>query len=243
MELALLNMFDKAPILIAFLAGILTFISPCILPLLPPYMSYISGIAIHDIKNEKFRFLIFYKVLLFVFGFSLVFILFGISLNSFLASAFANPISNYVSAFIIIVFGVHFIGIFKLKKLESLQARVNIDALLDSRFIKKLSFLTPFILGLGFALGWSPCVGPILSSIMLLSASNINHGLYLMIFYALGLSMPFLITALLIDRIFIFFNKIKKHYRKIEICNGVLLIIIGLIIGFGGLDKLNAILQ
>lgn len=102
-----------------------------------------------------------------------------------------------------------------------------------------IRFLAPFILGIGFALGWSPCVGPILTSIMLLSSTNLNSGLWLMIIYALGLALPFLLTALAIERCFAVFNKLKKYARVIEILSGILLVAIGFIVFVGGMDKFN----
>lgn len=247
MELQLLSLFKELPYLVSFIAGILTFLSPCILPLIPPYMSYISGVSLEELQDNslKARIYIFQRSLLFVCGFSLVFILIGISFNSFLGGLLSNPITNYVAGGIIILFGIHFLGIIKfniLYKTKRLDINHN-KFKKENKFGLILHIIAPFILGIGFALGWSPCVGPILSSIMILSSTNLENGLTLMIVYAIGLSIPFLLTALAIERFFTLFNKIKKYSRTIEVMSGVLLILIGLVIVFGGLDKLNQILS
>lgn len=151
MELALLNVFDKAPFLIAVLAGILTFLSPCILPLIPPYMSYIGGISVDEIKNSNFRIkiIVFRRALAFVCGFSTIFILFGISLNSIIGLVLSNPVMNYISAAIIIAFGVHFLGLIRIKYLYKTKI-INLNSLIS---FNRLKFITPFVLGVGFALG------------------------------------------------------------------------------------------
>ncbi|WP_258443913.1 cytochrome c biogenesis protein CcdA [Helicobacter sp. 16-1353] len=246
MELALINLFKELPYIVSFIAGILTFLSPCILPLIPPYMSYIGGISLEELKTNslKARIYIFQRAALFVSGFSLIFILIGISFNTILSTILSNPITNYIAGGIIIIFGIHFLGIVRfniLYKTKRLELKHN-----KTRKEGKIGFLihtiSPFILGIGFALGWSPCVGPILSSIMVLSSTDKASGLSLMIIYAIGLSVPFLLTALAIERFFTLFNKIKKYARIIEIISGILLIIIGITIAFGGLDRLNEIL-
>ena len=236
MELALLDLFEKLPYSISFLAGILTFLSPCILPLIPPYMSYISGIQNKSIKN---KITIFNKALLFVAGFSLIFILIGISFNTILSRILGNSIFNYIAGGIIVLFGIHFLGIIKFNILYKTK-RFDSKKLENNKFLK---YISPFILGVGFALGWSPCVGPILSSIMVLSSTDRTSGLSFMIVYAAGLAIPFLLTALAVERFFKMFDKIKQYSRTIEIISGLLLIAIGIVIAFGGLDKLNELIS
>ncbi len=241
MELALLSLFEKLPYSISFLAGILTFLSPCVLPLIPPYMSYISGISIEEMqtKSMKNKINIFNRALLFVAGFSLIFILIGISFNTILGNILSNSIFNYIAGGIIILFGIHFLGIIKFGFLYKTK-RINTAKLENNKFLK---YISPFILGIGFALGWSPCVGPILSSIMVLSSTDKASGLSFMIVYATGLAIPFLLTALAIEKFFKIFHKIKQYARVIEIISGILLIAIGAIIAFGGLDKLNELIS
>ena len=236
MEIALLPLYENLPYLAAFLAGILTFLSPCILPLIPPYMSYISGVSIAELGAQN-RLMIFWRALFFVCGFSLIFILLGISFNSLLGRFLSNPITNYIAGGIIIIFGLHFLGIFRLNILYATK-RLNIAKFAESSAILRL--FAPFILGIGFALGWSPCVGPILASIIALNSISIHSGIYLLIIYALGLGVPFLLTALLIERIFRVFERFKRYYRAIEIASGILLILIGVAIIAGGLDRITA---
>lgn len=236
MEIALLPLYENLPYLAAFLAGVLTFLSPCILPLIPPYMSYISGVSIAELGAQN-RLMIFWRALFFVCGFSLIFILLGISFNSLLGRFLSNPITNYIAGGIIIIFGLHFLGIFRLNILYATK-RLNIAKFAESSAILRL--FAPFILGIGFALGWSPCVGPILASIIALNSISIHSGIYLLIIYALGLGVPFLLTALLIERIFRVFERFKRYYRAIEIASGILLILIGVAIIAGGLDRITA---
>lgn len=236
MEIALLPLYENLPYLAAFLAGILTFLSPCILPLIPPYMSYISGVSIAELGAQN-RLMIFWRAIFFVCGFSLIFILLGISFNSLLGRFLSNPITNYIAGGIIIIFGLHFLGIFRLNILYATK-RLNIARFAESS--APFRFIAPFILGVGFALGWSPCVGPILASIIALNSISIHSGIYLLIIYALGLGVPFLLTALLIERIFRVFERFKRYYRAIEIASGILLVIIGVAIIAGGLDRITA---
>ena len=236
LEIALLPLYENLPYLAAFLAGILTFLSPCILPLIPPYMSYISGVSIAELGAQN-RLMIFWRALFFVCGFSLIFILLGISFNSLIGRFLSNPITNYIAGGIIIIFGLHFLGIFRLNILYATK-RLNIAKFAESSAILRL--FAPFILGIGFALGWSPCVGPILASIIALNSISIHSGIYLLIIYALGLGVPFLLTALLIERIFRVFERFKRYYRAIEMASGILLILIGVAIIAGGLDRITA---
>lgn len=237
MEVALLGLYENLPYLAAFFAGILTFLSPCVLPLVPPYMSYISGVSVNELESKS-RYFIFYKALFFVCGFSLIFILIGLSFNSVLGRFLSNPITNYIAGGIIIIFGIHFLGIFRFGVLYKIK-RMDIVKIIDSnRFLR---YFSPFILGIGFALGWSPCVGPILASIIALNAISIHSGIYLLIIYALGLGVPFLLTALLIKRLFVAFDRIKKYYRVVEIVSGILLVGIGIAIICGGLDRISAV--
>ena len=204
-------------------------------------MSYISGISIEEIQNKsiKNKITIFNKALLFVAGFSLIFILIGISFNTILSRILGNSIFNYIAGGIIVLFGIHFLGIIKFNILYKTK-RFDSKKLENNKFLK---YISPFILGVGFALGWSPCVGPILSSIMVLSSTDRTSGLSFMIVYAAGLAIPFLLTALAVERFFKMFDKIKQYSRTIEIISGLLLIAIGIVIAFGGLDKLNELIS
>lgn len=200
-------------------------------------MSYISGISLNDLQTKN-RYFIFQKALFFVCGFSVIFILIGLSFNSIIGRFLSNPITNYIAGGIIILFGLQFLGIFRLNILYKVK-RLDMAKYIDShRFLR---YFSPFILGVGFALGWSPCVGPILASIIALNSISIHSGISLLIIYALGLGVPFLLTALLIGRLFSVFDKIKKYYKIIEIISGILLIGIGVVIICGGLDRISVI--
>ena len=238
MELALVSLYENLPYVAAFFAGILTFLSPCVLPLIPPYMSYIGGVSVSELKAQN-RFFIFQKAILFVSGFSLVFILLGISFNSLLGRFLSNPIANYIAGGIIIIFGAHFLGVFRLAILYKTK---RFDFVRIAQSAPFLRIIAPFILGIGFALGWSPCVGPILGSIIALNSISVSGGgVALLVIYALGLGVPFLLTALLIERLFSVFERVKRYYRAIEIISGALLVGIGVVIILGGLDRIAVI--
>lgn len=237
----LMSLFYSAPLSASLLAGILTFLSPCILPLIPAYMSYISGISLQDIKaGQANRFVIFAKSILFILGFGLVFIALGASMASLLHNYFVGNWLNYIAGTIIIVFGLHFLGIFKIGFLYKSKKS---DFELTQSKNKFLSFFSPFILGVSFALGWTPCVGPIFSSIVMLSSTQSGYGLGLMSVYTLGLGIPFLLVALMLNQALGLLNKIKKYMRTIEIISGILLIIIGLVILSGSMRELSEVLM
>ncbi|WP_104697030.1 MULTISPECIES: cytochrome c biogenesis protein CcdA [unclassified Helicobacter] len=233
MEQFLEAFFQTAPLFVTLLAGILTFLSPCILPLVPAYMSYICGENLQYLKEQKTSFALFYKALIFTLGFGLIFILFGIS-SAKIIDVFAPYWIKQLGGVIIIIFGLHFLGILRLSLLYKTKAfNLSVD--------KKKIFhhiLSPFLLGISFALGWTPCLGPIFSSIIILSSSERNFGILLIVVYAIGLAIPFLLVALFIQKAFSLFTKIKKHFRSIEICSGILLIFLGVCILFGWMDKI-----
>lgn len=232
MDQFLENIFQNAPLMVSFLAGILTFLSPCILPLVPAYISYMCGENLQNIKKKKRSFSLLIQALIFSFGFSIIFILFGAS-SAKIINAFAPHWIKQFAGIIIIIFGLHFIGILRLSFLyKSKHIKIQQKNIFHTLF-------SPFILGISFALGWTPCLGPIFSSIILFSSTNETFGILLIVMYSIGLSVPFLFVALFIQKSFIFFNGIKKYFKIIEIFSGILLIALGLIVFFGMMDQIS----
>lgn len=223
LESTLVTLYASLPFGASFLAGILTFLSPCLLPLIPPYISYISGVSIdelHQKATHKSRVIL--TSLLFICGFSLTFIILAIFAESLLGVVLGSSFVRYVAGGIIILFGIHFLFPLKfgfLYKNAHLQLK-------HSAF----GFLAPFVLGVGFSIGWSPCVGPILASILTLSAFNQNSALWLMLCYCLGLGLAFLLVAIFISNALKLLKKLTSFLRVIEVVSGLLLILIGVLI-------------
>ncbi len=216
---------NEVSLLAAFIAGLFSFISPCVLPLVPGYISFISGISLEDIKKgeKQNKNAIIISSLFFILGFSLIFILLGATATFFgsflLEKAF---ILKKIGGVIIIIFGIHMSGIYRIKFLDyekrvySKTRPVNIIA-------------GPFLMGLAFAFGWTPCVGPILAGILIYAGTQetVYQGILLLAVYSAGLGIPFLLTALAVNKFYLFSGKIKKHFKTIELIGGILLILIG----------------
>ncbi|MBN1621266.1 MAG: cytochrome c biogenesis protein CcdA [Endomicrobiales bacterium] len=218
--------FSEFPIIASFLAGIATFISPCVLPLIPAYITFITGASLDDLKTGKNSAIkTFLYALSFVLGFSIIFILLGVS-----ASALGNALSQkkdiirWAGGIIIIVFGIHITGIIKIKFLYQ-EKRFQMQK-------SSLGYLGAFFIGIVFAIGWTPCVGPILSSILILASTQdtVRKGTLLLIIYSTGLAIPFLLTALFINKALQIFTRIKKYFGIIETASGVILVLIGILI-------------
>ena len=216
---------SEVSLMAAFLAGLLSFISPCVLPLVPGYISFISGISLEDIENKRQqnKNTIIISSLFFIIGFSLVFILLGATatlLGSFLLEkAF---ILKKVAGLIIIFFGIHMSGLYRIKFLDY-EKRIYTNT-------RPVNIIVgPFLMGLAFAFGWTPCIGPVLAAILVYAGTQdtVSQGILLLTLYSAGLGIPFLLTALAINKFYLFSNKIKKHFKVIEIVGGALLILIG----------------
>ena len=216
-------------ILTAFLAGIFSFVSPCVLPLIPAYLSFISGFSIEQMKSEGNRWRVIKRVglnsLLFILGFSLVFVLLGASatfLGSFLRSH--RPLFDKIAGIIIVIFGLHLLGIFRIPWLYY-EKRFHAND-------RTLGMLTPFVLGLTFAFGWAPCVGPILAGMLLLASTEatILKGIILLSFYSAGLGVPFFAAGVGFNLFIHLFEKLKRYFKIIEIISGLFLILVGVLV-------------
>ncbi|MBI4811403.1 MAG: cytochrome c biogenesis protein CcdA [Ignavibacteriales bacterium] len=220
---------ENVTIVTAFIFGVLSFISPCVLPIVPGYLSFISGVSFEEMQNTdnrtQIRKRILLNALLFVLGFSIVFIALGASataIGQFLHQQI-NIISK-IAGVIIIIFGLHMIGVFKIPFLNY-EKRFHTEG-------KKLSLFGAFIVGLAFAFGWTPCIGPILAAILAIASQQetVMQGVILLSFYSLGLGIPFLLTGLSLTIFFNVFNKFKRHLHKVEVVGGILLVIVGVLI-------------
>ena len=209
---------------LSFFAGIISFLSPCVLPLIPGYLSFICGTDLEKLQ-KKSKYFVLQKSLLFVFGFSIVFILLGASstfFGSFLLSK-SQIFSNIISI-IIIFFGMYLLGIIKFNFLNN-----------EFRFyLSKYSnnFFFPFVVGMGFAFGWTPCIGPILGSILALASleNTLTEGIFLLITYSIGLGIPFVLAGYYMGNFLIFSKKARKFISTIQKTSGVILILTGILI-------------
>lgn len=212
-------------ILLAFFAGLLSFLSPCVLPLVPAYIGYLTGSSINETTKNKKKFTTFYKSLGFVLGFSIVFILMGASITSLgkILITYQN-IFRKLGGLLIIILGIHTTGIFKIKFLYYEKRFFS--------FSNGYTKLGSVLMGMAFAFGWTPCIGPILSSILIYASTmqTVTKGILLLIVYSLGLAVPFLLTALAIESFSKYFRKISKYLPLLSVISGILLIFMGIII-------------
>lgn len=215
----------------AFLAGLVSFVSPCVLPLVPAYLSFLTGSTVEELKAEQqsaARIRILAHAVAFILGFTLVFVALGV-----LSSAAGGILSQNkiwiarVGGAIIIVLGLNMMGVFKIPQLM-MDKRVGAHSVMKGR---KQSVWLSFLVGIGFAAGWSPCIGPILSAIILLAAQEqVSQATLLLLFYSLGLAVPFLITAAAITQSLGALNKIKRYLPMIEATAGAILVATGLVL-------------
>ena len=208
--------------LIAFGAGLISFLSPCVLPLIPGYISYISGQSLQEILNKKE--INFFSLILFCSGFSTVFVLLGAS-ASFLGQTLLqnSEILRIVAGIVIIIFSLQLIGIINIPYL-------NFEKRFDAKESKNIFF--PYLIGLAFGFGWTPCIGPILGSILALASieETLSRAIFLLIFYSLGLAIPFVLSGYLIQRFLLFSKNFKKNINLISKIGGIILLITGVLI-------------
>lgn len=210
----------------AFLGGILSFLSPCILPLIPSYVSYITGVSFDDFRSGNktlIRKLTIINSSAFIIGFSSVYILLGVfsSFVGYILSAYYDVI-RIVGGIIIIFFGLYVMGIIKINVLST-EHRIHLHS-------KPHGWLGSFIIGLAFGAGWTPCIGPILGSILLYAGTSgsVGYGFKLLVVYSAGLGIPFMVTALAINTFLSHYGAIQKYMRLIMILSGLLLIAFGI---------------
>ncbi|EJF07447.1 cytochrome c biogenesis protein [Thiovulum sp. ES] len=242
MEEQLVELFQSMPYLVSFLGGFITFISPCVLPLIPAYLSYISGLSYNQISGkEKMsvgeRLQIAMASLSFIFGFSLIFVLLGVVVEDTIGDFLKSQEVAYVAGAIIVIFGLHTMKVINISFLN-IEAKANFGST-DKQKSLFMKLIAPFVLGLSFALGWTPCVGPILGSILTMSGTQDGGAVLLMSLFALGLAIPFFLSAMLTSYAMGIMGKIKKNFRVIEIVSGILLIIVGIAIAFGSLGEVT----
>lgn len=233
-------MEENVTLLAAFGAGVLSFISPCVLPLIPGYLSYISGLSLDEMRGSpvaagtavavaappETRRRVILSSLAFILGFSIVFVALGASasaIGQFLMSRLS--ILGKIAGAIVIIFGLHTMGVLRIEWLYQ-EKRVQTSQQ------RPAGFIGATLVGMAFAFGWTPCLGPILAGILAVAASQdtIGNGVRLLSAYSLGLGVPFLATALAINRFFAALARIRRHYHKVEVVSGALLVAIGVLI-------------
>ncbi|SFN74302.1 cytochrome c-type biogenesis protein [Roseovarius lutimaris] len=224
--------------IVALVAGIISFLSPCVLPIVPPYLAYMSGVSLNELSDASdrsgARARAVIPALFFVLGLSTVFLFLG-----FTASAIGTVFLQYQSYFntiagiLVMVFGAHFIGVYRISFLDR-EARIDAGDRGGSSF-------GAYVLGLAFAFGWTPCIGPQLGAILSLAASegNVARGTTLLAIYAIGLGVPFLLVAAFLPRLTGLMGWMKRHMEQIERVMGLLLWTIGLLMLTGGFSAFS----
>ncbi len=209
-------------LIIAFGAGLISFLSPCVLPLIPGYISYISGNSLNELtENKKVN---IFPIILFTVGFSIVFIVFGAA-STFLGQVLLQNSNELriAAGLIIIILSLHIIGIINIKFLNY-EKRIHTNS--------NTNFYSPILIGMAFAFGWTPCIGPILGSILVLAATeeSLNKGIILLFSYSLGLAIPFILSGYLIQKFLIFSKNFKKNITLVSRVGGIILLITGVLI-------------
>ena len=209
-------------IIIAFTAGLISFLSPCVLPLIPGYISYITGSSLTELIEKKNVNLI--PIILFTFGFSIVFYIFGAA-STFIGQVLLQ--NSYelrmIAGLVIIILSLHIIGIINIKFL-------NYEKRIQTNISKNL--FSPILIGMAFAFGWTPCIGPILGSILVLASTeeSLIKGILLLTFYSVGLAIPFILSGYLLQKFLIFSKNFKKNVNRVSKIGGIILLITGLLI-------------
>ena len=227
-------MTQEIPLTIAFLAGIFSFLSPCVLPIVPGFISYIVGKSFSDIKNssQKDNLKLLPLIIMFISGFSIVFIIMGASIE--ILSDFFYDLKkemNFVSGLIIIFLGLFFMGFLKIPFL-------NIERKFNFERFQNLPFF-PLLIGIAFAFGWSPCIGPILGTVLAIAINDSVNGTILLTIYSLGLGVPFLLIGLMMGKIIKLVSNMRKFAKYFQIFTGLILVITGTLILNGTIQSLG----
>lgn len=235
-------MTGNVTLLAAFAAGFLSFVSPCVLPLIPGYISFVSGVSLDEIRGDHptaaSRVQVFVTSLAFVIGFSIVFVALGASATEIGKFLFARlPILSKIAGVVLVIFGLHTMGVFRLALLDT-EKRLHSQR-------RPAGPLGAVLVGVAFAFGWTPCIGPILGGILAVAGSrnSVGEGVLLLAIYSLGLGIPFLVTSLAINQFFSAAKRIRGYYHAIEMTSGALLIAIGALILTGQLTIIARYLQ
>ncbi|MBB6011828.1 cytochrome c-type biogenesis protein [Aquamicrobium lusatiense] len=222
----------------ALLAGLLSFVSPCVLPIVPPYLAWLAGVSFDELRDEapgaEQRRRVIIAAFAFVLGFATVFIALGAT-----ASVIGKTIAQYfdtlaiVAGILIIIMGLHFLGVFRIGMLYR-EARVQVDR-------KPAGPLGAYVIGLAFAFGWTPCVGPVLAAILFIAGSEGTalRGAALLGAYSLGIGIPFLLAAIFASRFLGWAARFKKHMRKVEMAMGGLLVLTGILFITGQMSAIS----
>lgn len=225
----------------ALLAGLASFLSPCILPMIPSYLAFITGISLEELSQDqnlkKVRKSVITNSLFFILGFSILFIAMGAS-ATFLGKFLSRNIRwlEIIGGSLVVILGLHFAGLFKIKFLDR-EKKIHLNK-------KPLGLFGTVLVGMAFGAGWTPCVGPILGSILTMAAAtqDITKGIILLISYSIGLGIPFLLAGLLIHKFFEYFKTIQKYFRVITLVGGILLVIIGILLITGYFTTISSFL-
>jgi len=217
---------DNISIFTAFVAGLLTFFSPCVFPLIPSYVLFIAGVSFEEINNlKKVETKIIINSLLFILGFSLVFISLGAA-ASLIGTVLFNfrSVLRIIGGVIIFILGLYISGFLKIPLMD-MECRLNIR-------VKPKGYLSSVLIGATFAFAWTPCVGPIVGSMLVLAGTEetISKGVLLLISYSIGLAIPFLLTAIGINSSLVYFKKMQKYIPVIKLISGIFLIIVGVLL-------------
>ena len=228
-------MNESIGITIVFTAGVLSFLSPCVLPLVPSYLSFVTGMSLEDLQEGFDRRKVLVHSLLFVTGFTLIFVLLGAS-ASFMGR-FLNYYSDWIArigGIIIIILGLHLMGAFKLTPLMR-EKRVHLGN-------KPAGYVGTVAVGFAFGAGWTPCIGPVLGAVLTMAASqeSLGQGTMLLFVYSMGLAIPFILAALALERFLTAFSRFRRFLPAVQIAAGALLVLLGILLVTGSFAVLAA---